>query len=107
MAQITELEGHEALVTSVVVVPNTAKLLNYCWTSSLDGTIRYWDFSTPELIKTINIRLPIFSMVIQIENCPSLVILMFEFPYTWYSSNGLFILDGGYVPEFVYELVGY
>lgn len=61
---ITELEGHKALVTSVVVVPSTAKLFNYCWTSSLDGTICYWDFLTPELIKTIYIRLPIFSMVI-------------------------------------------
>lgn len=62
--QITELEGHKALVTSVLVVPSTARLLNYCWTSSLDGTIRYWDFFTSELIKTIDIRLPIFSMVI-------------------------------------------
>lgn len=41
-----------------------AKVLCYCWTSSLDGTIRYWDFSVPELMKTIDIRLPIFSMVI-------------------------------------------
>ncbi|KAH9606925.1 hypothetical protein KSS87_009320 [Heliosperma pusillum] len=61
---INELEGHQALVTSVVVVLNTAKLFNYCWTSSLDGTIRYWDFGAPELLKTIDIKLPIFSMVI-------------------------------------------
>lgn len=62
--QITELEGHKSLVTSVVVVPNSSKVLCYCWTSSLDGTLRYWDFSLPELIKTVDIRLPIFSMVI-------------------------------------------
>uniref|UniRef100_A0A803MP60 WD repeat-containing protein 75 second beta-propeller domain-containing protein n=1 Tax=Chenopodium quinoa TaxID=63459 RepID=A0A803MP60_CHEQI len=62
--QITELEGHRALVTSVVVVPSSSKLLCYCWTSSLDGTIRYWDFAVPELMKTVDIRLPVFSMVI-------------------------------------------
>ncbi|RVW33084.1 WD repeat-containing protein 75 [Vitis vinifera] len=64
--QITELEGHTALVTSVVVVPAftpSSKILCYCWTSSLDGTVRYWDFSLPELMKTVDIRLPIFSMV--------------------------------------------
>ncbi|XP_074272497.1 uncharacterized protein LOC141596286 [Silene latifolia] len=61
---INELEGHQALVTSVVVVLNIAKVFNYCWTSSLDGTIRYWDFGAPELMKTIDIKLPIFSMVI-------------------------------------------
>ncbi|KAH1067887.1 hypothetical protein J1N35_032874 [Gossypium stocksii] len=65
--QITSLEGHTALVTSVIVVPPSnpaAKVLCYCWTASLDGTIRYWDFSLPELMKTIDIRMPIFSMVI-------------------------------------------
>ncbi|GAB2281468.1 hypothetical protein Dimus_016056 [Dionaea muscipula] len=61
---ITELEGHSLLVTSVVVVPNPHSFFCYCWTSSLDGTIRYWDFSAPQLIKKIDIRLPIFSMVI-------------------------------------------
>ncbi|XP_027172674.1 WD repeat-containing protein 75 isoform X1 [Coffea eugenioides] len=64
---INELEGHTALVTSVVVVPPTSpanKILAYCWTASLDGTIRYWDFSAPELMKTINIRVPIHSMVV-------------------------------------------
>ncbi|TYI79188.1 hypothetical protein E1A91_D05G005000v1 [Gossypium mustelinum] len=62
---ITSLEGHTALVTSVIVVPPSnpaAKVLCYCWTASLDGTIRYWDFSLPELMKTIDIRMPIFSM---------------------------------------------
>ncbi|KAL6998977.1 hypothetical protein U1Q18_000143 [Sarracenia purpurea var. burkii] len=65
--QITELEGHTALVTSVIVVPALtpgSKFLCYCWTASFDGTIRYWDFSVPELMKTIDIRFPIFSMVI-------------------------------------------
>ncbi|KAK2971977.1 hypothetical protein RJ640_004997 [Escallonia rubra] len=65
--QITELEGHTAAVTSVIVVPATTpagKILCYCWTASLDGTIRYWDFSVPESIKTIDIRFPIHSMVI-------------------------------------------
>ncbi|XWS28111.1 hypothetical protein CRYUN_Cryun25bG0037300 [Craigia yunnanensis] len=65
--QITSLEGHKALVTSVIVVPasnQAAKVLCYCWTASLDGTIRYWDFSVPELMKTIEIQMPIFSMVI-------------------------------------------
>ncbi|XP_012075113.1 WD repeat-containing protein 75 isoform X2 [Jatropha curcas] len=65
--QVTSLEGHTALVTAVIVVPATtqaSKILCYCWTASLDGTIRYWDFSVPELIKTIDIKFPIFSMVI-------------------------------------------
>ncbi|KAJ7979445.1 WD repeat-containing protein 75 [Quillaja saponaria] len=65
--QVSSLEGHTALVTSVIVVPASSpasKILCYCWTASLDGTIRYWDFSLPELMKRIDIRLPIFSMVI-------------------------------------------
>ncbi|KAL3508279.1 hypothetical protein ACH5RR_027680 [Cinchona calisaya] len=64
---INELEGHTAEVKSVIVVPENSpasRLLCYCWTASLDGTIRYWDFSVPELIKTIHVRLPIHSMVI-------------------------------------------
>ncbi|XP_052178617.1 uncharacterized protein LOC127792219 isoform X2 [Diospyros lotus] len=65
--QIAELEGHKARVTSVIVVPASVpanKILCYCWTASLDGTIRYWDFSVPELMKTVDIRFPILSMVI-------------------------------------------
>ncbi|KAL3643185.1 hypothetical protein CASFOL_014000 [Castilleja foliolosa] len=65
--QTGELEGHEAKVTSVIVVPASSpasKVLCYCWTSSLDGKIKYWDFSAPELMRTIDIRLPIHSMVI-------------------------------------------
>lgn len=65
--QITSLEGHKALVTSVTVVPvssQASKMLCFCWTTSLDGTIRYWDFSVPELMKTVDIQLPVHSMVI-------------------------------------------
>lgn len=64
---ITELEGHADLVTSVIVVPAStpaSKILSFCWTASLDGTIRYWDFSVAELMKTINIKLPIYAMLI-------------------------------------------
>lgn len=60
------MEGHTGLVTSVIVVPSltpASKFLSYCWTSSLDGTIRYWDFSTAQVIKKFDIELPIFSMV--------------------------------------------
>ncbi|GFQ03218.1 WD repeat-containing protein 75 [Phtheirospermum japonicum] len=65
--QTSELEGHEAQVTSVIVVPAStpaSKVLCYCWTSSLDGKIKYWDFAAPELMNTIDIRFPIHSMVI-------------------------------------------
>lgn len=64
--QVASLDGHAAEVTAVVVVPAStpaSRMLCYCWTAALDGTIRYWDFSVPELMKTIDIRLPIFSMV--------------------------------------------
>lgn len=64
--QITELEGHTALVSSIIVPPAStpaSKILCYCWTSSLDGTIRHWDFSVPEVMKKIDIRFPIYSMV--------------------------------------------
>ncbi|KAG5219322.1 transducin family protein [Salix suchowensis] len=64
---VASLDGHAALVTAVIVVPVStpaSKIICYCWTASLDGTIRYWDFSVPELIKIINVNLPIISMVI-------------------------------------------
>ncbi|XP_062078686.1 uncharacterized protein LOC133783156 isoform X2 [Humulus lupulus] len=70
--QISSLEGHTAAVTSVVVVPASSpasKVLCFCWTASLDGTIRYWDFSVPELMKTVEVKMPIYSMVI-----PSLLV---------------------------------
>lgn len=53
-------------MTTVIVVPASTpatKILSYCWTASLDGMIKYWDFSTPELLKTIDVKFPIFSMV--------------------------------------------
>ncbi|XP_057726673.1 uncharacterized protein LOC130942019 [Arachis stenosperma] len=61
--QVSSLEGHTAPVTSVVVVPAT-DILCYCWTSSFDGTVRYWDFSVPEMVKKLDLGMPIFSMVI-------------------------------------------
>ncbi|RXH71570.1 hypothetical protein DVH24_018925 [Malus domestica] len=61
--QISSLEGHNASVTSVIVVPGN-KALSFCWTASVDGTIRYWDFAVAELMKTIDIKMPIFSMVV-------------------------------------------
>ncbi|KAI5414997.1 uncharacterized protein LOC127135035 [Lathyrus oleraceus] len=61
--QVSSLEGHTDTVTSVAVVPGS-KILSFCWTSSLDGTVRYWNFSLLECIKTIDLHLPIFSMVI-------------------------------------------
>ncbi|KAL0399017.1 UNVERIFIED_CONTAM: U3 small nucleolar RNA-associated protein 17 [Sesamum radiatum] len=63
--QISELEGHGAQVTSVIVVPASSpasKLMCYCWTASLDGKIKYWDFAAPELMTTIDIGSPIHSM---------------------------------------------
>ncbi|MCL7042747.1 hypothetical protein MKW94_024265 [Papaver nudicaule] len=71
--QITELEGHTGPVTSVIVVPSStsaSRFLSYSWTSSLDGTIRYWDFSTAQVINKIDVKCPIFSMVI--PNLPGL-----------------------------------
>ncbi|KAL6567645.1 hypothetical protein OROGR_001313 [Orobanche gracilis] len=65
--QTSELESHEAQVTSVIVVPAStpaSKVLCYCWTSSLDGKIKYWDFAAPELMRNIDVRFPIHSMVI-------------------------------------------
>ncbi|XP_019442367.1 PREDICTED: WD repeat-containing protein 75-like [Lupinus angustifolius] len=62
--QISSLEGHTETVTSVIVVPSSTKLLCNCWTASKDGTIRYWDFSIPECIKTLDLQSPITSMVI-------------------------------------------
>ncbi|OIV99785.1 hypothetical protein TanjilG_26123 [Lupinus angustifolius] len=62
--QISSLEGHTDTVTSVIVVPYTINVLCNCWTASIDGTIRYWDFSIPECIKTLDLQSPITSMVI-------------------------------------------
>ncbi|CAN1166653.1 WD repeat-containing protein 75 [Linum perenne] len=65
--QVASLDAHTAPVTAVIVVPASgpgSKILCFCWTTSLDGTIRYWDFAAPELIRTIDIKLPVYSMVI-------------------------------------------
>lgn len=69
---ITELEGHTDRVTSVVVLPVSgpvSKFMSFCWTSSLDGSICYWDFSAAELIKRVNVQHPIISMVIPRIGC--------------------------------------
>ncbi|CAI0394899.1 unnamed protein product [Linum tenue] len=65
--QVASLDGHAALVTAVIVVPAStpgSKILCFCWTASLDGTIRYWDFAVPEMIRSVGIKLPVHSMVI-------------------------------------------
>lgn len=79
--QTCELEGHEAQVTSVIIVAASnpaSKVLCYCWTASLDGKINYWDFAAPELMKTIDIRFPIHSMVIL-----CLIVATMIFTFTW------------------------
>ncbi|KAH9298283.1 hypothetical protein KI387_029965 [Taxus chinensis] len=58
---VTELVGHKGKVTSVIVV-NT--LVWQCWTSSLDATLRLWDYNTATLLRTLNISRPVISMVI-------------------------------------------
>ncbi|KAK7388529.1 hypothetical protein VNO78_23347 [Psophocarpus tetragonolobus] len=60
---VSSLQGHSAPVTAVVVVP-TSSLFSYCWTASIDGTIRHWDYSVPECVKIIDLGFPIFSMVV-------------------------------------------
>ncbi|XP_058102823.1 uncharacterized protein LOC131246570 isoform X2 [Magnolia sinica] len=84
--QITELEGHTEQVTSVIVMPAgspATKILCYCWTASLDGTICYWDFSLPELIKKVEVNLPIHSMVI--PNVSSLPVAISNKPSNLYA----------------------
>ncbi|XP_014509948.1 WD repeat-containing protein 75 [Vigna radiata var. radiata] len=61
---VSSLQGHTAVVTAVVVIPTTASLLSYCWTASVDGTIRQWDYSVPECVKILDLRFPIFSLVV-------------------------------------------
>lgn len=59
-SKLASLEGHTAPVTTVVVDPI---LSEDCWTASLDGKIRFWDFSVPKLVQAFDIHLPIYSMV--------------------------------------------
>lgn len=58
----TQLRGHTGWVTSVVVVAQAS--LQHAWTSSEDGTVRMWDYSTGALLRTVTVGLPIHSMVI-------------------------------------------
>nr|VDD48251.1 unnamed protein product [Brassica oleracea] len=58
--KVASLEGHTAPVTTVIVDPI---LPEDCWTASLDGKIRFWDFSVPSLTLAFDIHLPIYSMV--------------------------------------------
>ncbi|KAL0687095.1 hypothetical protein Bca4012_086772 [Brassica carinata] len=57
--KVASLEGHTAPVTTVIVDPI---LPEDCWTASLDGKIRFWDFSVPSLTLAFDIHLPIYSM---------------------------------------------
>lgn len=70
------LEGHNGLVTSVNVVhySGAAKSeISHVWTSSMDGTVRFWDYTRGSLIRTVNVGRPIFSMVIpRLSNLESL-----------------------------------
>uniref|UniRef100_A0A0E0MPF9 WD repeat-containing protein 75 second beta-propeller domain-containing protein n=1 Tax=Oryza punctata TaxID=4537 RepID=A0A0E0MPF9_ORYPU len=69
---VSELEGHEGDVTAVVVAPPpvgapaaaAAKLASYCWTAGLDGVLIYWDFAAAELVRKVQVGLPVHSMVI-------------------------------------------
>nr|KYP57483.1 WD repeat-containing protein 75 [Cajanus cajan] len=63
-SRVSSLEGHSGPVTALVVVPDSSTLLSFCWTASVDGTIRHWDFSVPECVKIIDLHFPVFSMVV-------------------------------------------
>ncbi|XP_066358798.1 LOW QUALITY PROTEIN: uncharacterized protein [Miscanthus floridulus] len=67
---VSELEGHEGDVTAVVVVAPpaqataAAKLASYCWTAGLDGVLIYWDFLAAEVVRKVQVGLPVHSMVV-------------------------------------------
>ena len=64
--KVNQLEGHTGPVTSINVVHysgSARSLINQVWTSSLDGTIRFWNFSTGSCLRVVNIGKPIYSMV--------------------------------------------
>ncbi|KAG6546677.1 hypothetical protein Mapa_011866 [Marchantia paleacea] len=65
---VLHLSGHKDAVTTVIVVPASITgdiSTNHCWTASMDGTVRFWDFSTDAPpIKSIVVGRPIVSMVI-------------------------------------------
>ena len=66
---MSELEGHEGDVTAVVVMAPpaqptaAAKLASYCWTAGLDGVLIYWDFLAAEVVRKVQVGLPVHSMV--------------------------------------------
>ena len=68
-SQVSELEGHEGDVTAVVVMAPpaqptaAAKLASYCWTAGLDGVLIYWDFLAAEVVRKVQVGLPVHSMV--------------------------------------------
>eukprot|EP00249_Psilotum_nudum_P013951 c24593_g1_i1 orf=327-2879(-) len=64
---VSRLQGHNAAVTSVTVVRYAGAadaVVSRAWSSSLDGTIKFWDVSNGTVIKSINIGRPIFSMAV-------------------------------------------
>ncbi|CAD6269264.1 unnamed protein product [Miscanthus lutarioriparius] len=67
---VSELEGHEGDVTAVVVMAPpaqptaAAKLASYCWTAGLDGVLIYWDFLAAEVVRKVQVGLPVHSMVV-------------------------------------------
>lgn len=59
---LTILKGHTKHVSSVVVVPVVT--ICHCWTAGLDGTVRFWDFASGTLLRTLEVGHPVHSMVI-------------------------------------------
>ncbi|GLJ11978.1 hypothetical protein SUGI_0181380 [Cryptomeria japonica] len=73
---VSELVGHKGQVTTVILGPPDAngdmkKPFCHCWTSSLDATIRIWDYDSATLLHTIQISRPVVSMAIpDFLRCP-------------------------------------
>lgn len=73
---VSELVGHKGQVTTVILGPpnangDTTKPFCHCWTSSLDATIRIWDYDSATLLQTIQISRPVVSMAIpDFLRCP-------------------------------------
>eukprot|EP00897_Mesotaenium_endlicherianum_P009189 jgi/Mesen1/8299/ME000451S07507 len=66
--QVGVLRGHKDLVTTVVAMgfaSSAAKVaVHHCWTASLDGTVRLWDYATCALMRTVSIGFRIESMAL-------------------------------------------
>uniref|UniRef100_A0A0D6QW70 WD repeat-containing protein 75 second beta-propeller domain-containing protein n=1 Tax=Araucaria cunninghamii TaxID=56994 RepID=A0A0D6QW70_ARACU len=60
---VTELVGHKGQVTTVIVVPAPANECK-CWTSSMDATLRLWDFNTATSLRTLQVSRPVIYMAI-------------------------------------------